>query len=76
MEASSVDTLARRGRATAAKRGSALFDLVSQGRDAAADASDSILAYTKKNPAKALAMSAVAGALLFVIAKANATRSD
>ncbi len=76
MEASSLDTLAKRGRATAAKRGSAFADLVSQGRDAAADASDSILAYTKKNPAKALAMAAVAGALLFVIAKANVARGD
>lgn len=74
MDTSSLDTLARHGRAIAAQRGSAISDLVSQGRDAAADASDSILAYTKKNPAKALALAAVAGALLFVIAKSKATR--
>lgn len=109
MEASSVDTLPKQGRAAAAKaadmaadmaadlseqaapmlrkasnrthaaakRGmSALADRVSQGRDAVAGASDSILAYTKKNPAKALAIAAIAGALLFVIAKANVARGD
>jgi hypothetical protein len=42
----------------------------------AADATDSIIAYTKKSPAIALALAAIAGALLFTVAKANARRSD
>jgi hypothetical protein len=62
---------------TAGKWGiSALGDMVSHARDAATDASDTVLAYTKKNPAKALGIAAVAGALLFAIAKANAMRRD
>jgi ElaB/YqjD/DUF883 family membrane-anchored ribosome-binding protein len=51
-------------------------DMANQARDAAIDASDSILSYTKKNPAKALAIAAVAGALLFALGKANAMRRD
>lgn len=58
------------------RRINALGDMANQARDAATDASDSILAYTKKNPAKALAIAAVAGALLFALAKANAMRRD
>ena len=62
---------------TAGREGiSAVGDMASQALDAATDASDSILAYTKKNPAKALAFAAVAGALLFALAKANALRRD
>lgn len=61
----------------AGKRGIGVVSyMVSQARDAATDASDSIIAYTKKNPAKALAVAAVAGALLFALAKANAMRRD
>jgi hypothetical protein len=65
-------------RAKAARKGgiSAVGDMASQALDAATDASDSILAYTKKNPAKALAIAAVGGALLFALAKANALRRD
>ena len=63
-------------RASAKRRINALGDMASQARNAATDASDSILAYTKKNPAKALAIAAVAGALLFALAKANAMRRD
>ncbi len=50
--------------------------MASQARDAATDASESILAYTKKNPATALALAAVAGALIFALAKANSMRRD
>jgi len=75
MEAS-LDTLAKQGQAVAAKASGMAGDMVSQARDAATDASDSILAYTKKNPAKALGIAAIAGALLFAIAKANAMRRD
>ena len=54
----------------------ALGGMASQARDAATDASESILAYTKKNPATALALAAVAGALIFALAKANSMRRD
>jgi ElaB/YqjD/DUF883 family membrane-anchored ribosome-binding protein len=61
----------------AGKRGiSAASDMASQVRDAATNASDSIITYTKKNPAKALAIAAVGGAVLFALAKANAMRRD
>ena len=61
----------------AGKRGISVFrDMASQARDAAADASDTVIAYTKKNPAKALTIAAVAGALLFALAKANAMRRN
>jgi hypothetical protein len=61
----------------AGKRGfDALGDMVGQARGAATDASDSIIAYTRKNPGKALAFAAVAGALLYALAKANALRRD
>jgi hypothetical protein len=62
---------------TVGRRGiDALGDMLSQARDAATVASDSIIAYTKKNPAKALAIAAVTGALLLAVAKANAMRRD
>jgi ElaB/YqjD/DUF883 family membrane-anchored ribosome-binding protein len=47
----------------------AISDVASQARDVAVDASGSIVAYTKKNPATALAIAAVAGALLFGLVK-------
>jgi hypothetical protein len=50
--------------------------LAQQGEDVAAAASDSVIACTKKNPAKALTIAAVAGALLCALTKANATRRD
>jgi hypothetical protein len=43
---------------------------VSQARDAASDASDSIIDYTKKNPITALAIAAASGALLYAAVKA------
>jgi ElaB/YqjD/DUF883 family membrane-anchored ribosome-binding protein len=47
----------------------AISDMASQVRDVAVDASGSIIAYTKKNPATALAIAAVSGALLFGLVK-------
>jgi ElaB/YqjD/DUF883 family membrane-anchored ribosome-binding protein len=56
---------------SAANRGlEAITDSVNQARDAASNATDSIVAYTKKNPAKALALAAGSGALLYVLIKA------
>lgn len=45
-------------------------------RDSAADASDSILTYTKENPAKALLYAAGIGALLLTLLKALMPTKD
>jgi ElaB/YqjD/DUF883 family membrane-anchored ribosome-binding protein len=59
-------------RAQAAGRQSidAIGDLASQARDAAASASDSVAAYTRRNPVTALAIAAACGALLYAAIKA------
>jgi ElaB/YqjD/DUF883 family membrane-anchored ribosome-binding protein len=54
----------------------AITDMTSQARDVAADAGDSIVAYTKKNPVKALTIAATAGALLYAAIKALAPDSS
>jgi ElaB/YqjD/DUF883 family membrane-anchored ribosome-binding protein len=54
----------------------AVTDMVSQARDAASDATDSIVAYTKKNPATALAIAAAAGAVLYAAIKVISSRRD
>lgn len=48
----------------------AITDMAGQARDAASNASESIVAYTKKNPVKALAIAAASGALLYAAVKA------
>ena len=48
----------------------------SQMRDTAADASDSVITYTKDNPVKALMMAAAAGALLLSVIKALTPSRD
>jgi ElaB/YqjD/DUF883 family membrane-anchored ribosome-binding protein len=47
----------------------AVSDMAQQVRDTAADASESIIAYTKKQPATALAIAAASGALVFALVK-------
>ncbi len=47
----------------------AITDMASQAREAASNASDSIVAYTKQNPVKALAIAAASGALLYAAIK-------
>ena len=54
----------------------AVTAMANQARDAASNASDSIVAYTKKNPVKALAIAAAAGALLYAAARALSPPSD
>jgi ElaB/YqjD/DUF883 family membrane-anchored ribosome-binding protein len=54
----------------------AVTDMVGQARDAASDASDSIVAYTRKNPATALAIAAAAGAVLYAAIKVMTSRRD
>jgi ElaB/YqjD/DUF883 family membrane-anchored ribosome-binding protein len=47
----------------------AVSDIAQQVQDTASDISGSIVAYTRKNPATALAIAAASGALLLVLAK-------
>jgi ElaB/YqjD/DUF883 family membrane-anchored ribosome-binding protein len=54
----------------------AVTDAVSQARDAASDASESIIAYTKKNPATALAIAAATGVVLYAAIKVFMSRRD
>jgi ElaB/YqjD/DUF883 family membrane-anchored ribosome-binding protein len=54
----------------------AISDAVGHARDVASDASDSIIAYTKKNPVTALAIAAASGALLYVAIKALSPSRD
>jgi len=48
---------------------SAMNDAAQQALETAADATDSLIAYTKKNPAKALLIAAASGALLLTLVK-------
>jgi hypothetical protein len=66
------------GRAAAAgKQGlDAITETASQVRDVASDAAESIVAYTKKNPVKALAIAAVSGALFYTAIKALSHSRD
>jgi hypothetical protein len=45
-------------------------------RDTAADAFGSVIAYTKRHPATALAVAVASGALLFALVKAMAPSRD
>lgn len=53
-----------------------ISDMASQARDAASNASDSIVAYTKENPVKALTIAAASGALLYAAIKALTPSRD
>ena len=54
----------------------AISEVASQARDVASNASDSIVAYTKKNPVTALAIAAASGALLYATIKALTPSRD
>lgn len=54
----------------------AIKDMASQARDTASSASDSMVAYTKKNPVSALAIAAVSGALIYAVIKALTPSRD
>src|ERR1700688_2935755 len=47
-----------------------ISDMASQASDVVSNASDSIVAYTKKSPVKALAIAAASGALLYAAIRA------
>ena len=53
-----------------------ISDMASQARDAASNASDSLLAYTRKNPVTALAIAVASGALLYAAVKAFTPSRD
>jgi ElaB/YqjD/DUF883 family membrane-anchored ribosome-binding protein len=53
-----------------------ISDMAGQARDAASDVTDSILAYTKSHPVKALAIAATAGALLYAVIRALSPSRD
>lgn len=54
----------------------ALSDIADQARDMAVSASESIVNYTKKNPAKALALAAASGVLLYAAIRALRSYRD
>jgi ElaB/YqjD/DUF883 family membrane-anchored ribosome-binding protein len=51
-------------------------DMAQRTRDGLSDAADAIVSYTKENPAKALAIAAAAGALLYGLVKMVQTARD
>jgi ElaB/YqjD/DUF883 family membrane-anchored ribosome-binding protein len=61
---------ARRVRAARQQGLDAITDMAGQAREVASHATDSIVAYTKKNPVKALAIAAASGAVLYTMIKA------
>jgi ElaB/YqjD/DUF883 family membrane-anchored ribosome-binding protein len=54
----------------------AINDIAGQARDAAANAADSIVSYTKKNPATALAIAAASGVVLYAAIRALRSSRD
>ena len=54
----------------------AISEMASQAQNVASNASDSIVAYTKKNPVTALAIAAASGALLYAAIKALTPSRD
>jgi len=60
----------RRARSMGSQSIDVISDFASQARDVASDASESMVAYTRKNPAAALAIAAACGALLYAAIKA------
>jgi ElaB/YqjD/DUF883 family membrane-anchored ribosome-binding protein len=77
---SEAGTAVRRGSRRAQSMGKqgldAITDMANQARDVASNASESIVAYTKKNPVKALAIAAASGALLYAAIKARSPSRD
>jgi ElaB/YqjD/DUF883 family membrane-anchored ribosome-binding protein len=71
-----VNTGLRRAQATGRQSLDAITDAVGQAYDAALNASDAIVSYTKKNPLKSLAIAAASGALLYTVIKASSPSRD
>jgi ElaB/YqjD/DUF883 family membrane-anchored ribosome-binding protein len=73
---SSLTKAASRAQAMGRQSIDAISEVASQARDVASNASDSIVAYTKKNPVTALAIAAASGALLYAAIKALTPSRD
>jgi ElaB/YqjD/DUF883 family membrane-anchored ribosome-binding protein len=69
-----VKKAANQARSTLKQGYATVTDFAGLARDAASDASDSVVAFTKKNPAAALAIAAATGALLYAAARALSSR--
>jgi ElaB/YqjD/DUF883 family membrane-anchored ribosome-binding protein len=66
---SALTRVADRAQSTGRQGLVAITDMASQARDGVLDTSDSIVAYAKKNPVRALALTAAVGALLYAVLK-------
>jgi ElaB/YqjD/DUF883 family membrane-anchored ribosome-binding protein len=71
-----IRNAARRAQSATQQSLDAFGDIAGQARDMAADAADSIVSYTKRNPLQALALAAASGALLYVAMKAFRSYRD
>jgi ElaB/YqjD/DUF883 family membrane-anchored ribosome-binding protein len=71
-----VSRSSRRARAAGKQGLDAITDVLDQARDVASTTSDSIVAYTKKHPLKALAIAATSGALLYAAVKTLSSSRD
>ena len=65
-----------RARSTVQQSLGAIDDIAGQAREAAANAADSIVSYTKKNPATALAIAAASGVVLYAAIRALRSSRD
>ena len=66
----------RRAQSTSRQSLDAIAALANEARDVASNASDAIVAYTKKNPVKALVIAAASGVVLYAVVKALAPSRD
>jgi ElaB/YqjD/DUF883 family membrane-anchored ribosome-binding protein len=64
---STLIRVAERAQSMARQGLDSIAETVSHARDAVFDTSDSLVAYTKKNPVKALALAVATGALLYAV---------
>jgi ElaB/YqjD/DUF883 family membrane-anchored ribosome-binding protein len=71
-----VNRSVKRVQSAGRQRMAAMTDMAGQARDMASNASDSIVAYTKQNPVKALAIAAASGAVLYAVIKALSPSRD
>jgi ElaB/YqjD/DUF883 family membrane-anchored ribosome-binding protein len=72
----SVTRTSRRAKSMGKQGLDAISGMAGQARDVASNASESIVAYTKKNPVQALAIAAASGALLYAAIKVLSRSRD
>jgi ElaB/YqjD/DUF883 family membrane-anchored ribosome-binding protein len=71
-----IRTASGRAQSTVQQSLDAINDIAGQARDAAANAADSIVSYTKKNPMTALAIAAASGVVLYAAIRALRSSRD